>query len=193
MYDPGDVPDGAGGFLQTDGRVGIQSSVGGSSASTVWSANVTTSKSTTYWTGQWSWSPVVMDGVTPGPSAPGYTFTQGIAALRVPQTWSYVMLAWSFTYDLPNDPGSGGSGVVKWYVNQTTSPNLRLDFNDQTTRWANSHDVAGVVLNSSYACVTPCAVDDIEFHSPIPEPSSLLALGAGLTGLAGLIRRRRKG
>jgi len=186
MYDPGDPG------VQTDGRVGIQSSVGGSSVSTMFTAGVQTSRSPDYWVFQWSWSPVLGNGAAP--SGTGYTFTAGPWATRVWNAWSYVILTWQFTYNVWNDPSSGGSGLVEWRINRplVLGPNLTLNFDSTSGRWANSYDVAGVVLGSPYACDTPSSFDDYEFHSPLPEPSSLLALGAGLMGLAGLAIRRRR-
>jgi len=176
IYDPA-----SGGGIDT--RVGPHSSAG-VGVSNCFTANATDSRSTAFWYAQWSWSPVPIDG-TNAPIGAGYYFTAVAPAARV-SGWNYVIVSWAFDY-------VAGTGQVQWRINQAT-PNLQLNLDSTSGRWAASHDVAGIFLGSAYAAtgtnIVQGHIDDLEFHG-IPEPTSLLALGTGLIGLAGLIRRKR--
>jgi hypothetical protein len=173
-----------------DTRVGVHSSQGNSSIHNMFTAQITGAGtgSSMYWRAQWSYSPVTLDGVTPGPIGAGYTFTAGPQAYRS-LGWHNAMIRWSY-----ND--TAGTAHIEWYIDLNTNDpvaNLMLDFNSTSSRWANSQDIAGVFIGSLYGAGAGMGyVDDIQVYLEfVPEPSSLLVLSAGVLGLAGMLRRRK--
>jgi len=187
----------------TDTRVGFTSDITpmGSDIAKNITANITSGSGLTgdynYWRGQWSYSAFSLDGVTTPAGGAGYTFTIGPAAPRV-LGWSFAMLTWNFTYvNVPGQAPKASALHVEYFINPkfdgSDVANMALDVTTASTRWANSANVGGMVMGSyNTSCTKPGRIDSVYFGGEVvPEPAGLMALGTGMIGLLGLIRRRK--
>jgi hypothetical protein len=160
VFDPGYNS----GLGLVDGRVGLHSATGNYNAGYMLTAQIqdATTRDPNYWYGQIGFTPVKMDGLSAS-SGMGYYFTAGSPAPRTWNAWSYVVIAWEFSYLSTGDPSSGGSGVINWYVGQETTPNLTLHIDSSASAWSGFHEVAGIFLGSVYDNARAADYDDIEF------------------------------
>lgn len=201
IYDP--YPTNSTGVLltsQVDTRVGMISNTGStqgdSGAMTYVMATGITDTRGPYWTAYASSGSVVMNGTGTGTglnTSAGYTLTTaGYApAPRRPYAgWNELSISWY------GDPVANTMSAY-FYINidwQNPQPNAHLECNATGPRYRAIESFSGLFVGSPSTFGTNAWVDDIEFAgvaTNIPEPSSILALGAGVLGLMGLIRRRK--
>ena len=132
---------------------------------------------------------------TAGGTGGGLVFTRVLGQARVRSMgWHQIQLYWNYTYT---------TARFEMYVDNMITPCVTADMTSINSRWPNLNDgVAGLWMGGTqYATTKAPLIDEVSFYGRIdpnhpfrplePEPSGLMALGAGMIGLLGLIRRRK--
>ena len=193
MYDP----RGTGTTVDTDSR-GWVGSPAFNPASTVnsgsytWGATLGDSRldGKTYWVfaGGSSFLAATGSGGTTGAGGMVITAVANQARVRT-MGWHQVNLYWNFT---------NTTGRMEMYVDDMNSPCVVADIVSSGSRWNNlKGGVSDLYIGSTQGVVTNAGlIDEVSFYGKTPypnspEPSGLMALGAGAFGLIGLIRRRK--
>ncbi len=196
VYDPNGVTTGT--VNKVDTRAWVTTNAYRPTSTTTtssytWGATLGDSRTNgkTYWVFAMGGTFVAADGsgATAGGGAGGGLVFQSISGQARTRSvgWHQVQLYWNFT---------NTAGRLEMYVDDMITPAVVADFGSQNSRWGNMKYVSGIFLGNTQGVITNAGrIDDVSFYgrglAMTPEPSSLLALGAGAMGLLGLIRRKR--
>lgn len=117
----------------------------------------------------------------------GYTFHYYNGALQMVNTGLGNETGWHYT-KLVFTKQTAPNWKIDWQINSVAG----TPYTGSVTYAWSASTVNAVALGYNYSTTVEVDWDDIALsNQPVPEPSSLLALGTGLFGMVGFLKRRR--
>jgi hypothetical protein len=102
---------------------------------------------------------------------------------------SAVGIGYSSFFDIFLDGYDAGGNIVATTSGPAMARSKGATAMGQLNLTSAQHDISYVVIRSQGGY---WMVDNVSSDAPVPEPGSLVALGAGLAGIVGLVSRRRR-
>lgn len=129
-------------------------------------------------------------------TVPGQTYWPGEPEATT-TTWEFAtpLVGYGGNWDLAGPGGPGSNIAVSYYGSWVSVGEIPNSYADGFWGFVSTDPFSKVRLQSGSnpegAWCETYELDNMVYSPPVPEPSSILALAAGLAGLGGMIRRRK--